>query len=247
MIKPNLPNRDVKKIIASCDITERMQDALLNHGVKIFKLHGEMNCDRAVRNHSDLYLLHCSEDLVLFAENICSIEREADLNFKYRGIETQFSTIDVIKYPEDVFFNSLILGNRLICCRRFVHPSAIEFAREHNYDIINVNQGYTKCNICVVNENAIITEDNGIAKVLLDFGFDVLLLEKNSVKLPGYKYGFIGGASGKIADDKLAFCGDIAKHPEYDRILSFLVRHDVAPVSLSDEPLEDFGSLIPIE
>ena len=77
-------------------------------------------------------------------------------------------------------------------------------------------------------------------------GFDVLLLQKNCVNLEGYKYGFIGGASGKIAPDKIAFMGDISLHPEYDRIKRFLYKRDIEPISLSDEPLTDFGSLLPI-
>ena len=247
MIKPNLPGKLITKAIASCDISERMKDRLQSFGIKIYSLYGKMNCDNAVKNHPDLYLLHCSADMAFSAKNICSIIGEDNFDFVFRGIETEFDKDKVIKYPEDVFLNSVILGNKLICCKKFIHTAIAEYAERVNLEIINVNQGYTKCNICVVNDNAIITEDYGIANVLLGAGFEVLLLEKNFVKLQGYKYGFIGGASGKIAEDRLAFFGDVTKHPEYDRIYAFLKRYDVAPISLSNEALTDFGSLIPIE
>ena len=69
---------------------------------------------------------------------------------------------------------------------------------------------------------------------------------KRTVLILKVEYGFIGGASGKIAPDKIAFMGDISLHPEYDRIKRFLYKRDIEPISLSDEPLTDFGSLLPI-
>ena len=247
MIKPNLPVDLVKKVIVSCDITKQMENSLSAYGIKSYKLYGDMKCDEAVKNHPDMYLLHFSEDLIFYAKNICSVIGESDLNLNYRGIQPLLDCSETIEYPKDVFLNSVVLGNRIICNRKFLHQDALEFALQNNYDIINVNQGYTKCSICVVNENSIITEDAGIAKTLSDFGFDILFLENHSVMLPGYKYGFIGGASGKSSQDRLAFFGDIRKHPEYNNILSFLIKHDVEPISLSHEPLLDLGSLIPFE
>ena len=42
------------------------------------------------------------------------------------------------------------------------------------YEIINVKQGYAKCSICVVSDNAIITADKGIAKAAIQNRIDVL-------------------------------------------------------------------------
>ena len=36
----------------------------------------------------------------------------------------------------------------------------IDFIFRHNYQTIHTNQGYSRCNLCIVNENAVITEDN---------------------------------------------------------------------------------------
>ena len=73
----------------------------------------------------------------------------------------------------------------------------------------------------------------------------MLKISKGSVYLPGFDYGFIGGASGKIADDEIIFNGDISKHPDYKNIMSFLCKHNVKAVSFKDK-LEDIGSIIPI-
>ena len=42
-------------------------------------------------------------------------------------------------------------------------------------NIFDSKQGYSKCSICVVNENAIITEDNGIARLLKNSQIDVII------------------------------------------------------------------------
>ncbi len=243
MIKPNLPCETIKTAIISECISERIEFSLSNLGINPVKLSGRMNCDIAVKNHSDLYVIHLDENNLFLAKNICSLAGET--NFPYINVNINLYEDD-IKYPQDVFFNAVVLGKKLLCSKRYLHSTVLEFASNNEFDIIDFNQGYAKCNICPVNENSVITEDSGIAKVLNQNGFEVLLLEKHGVCLAGYKYGFIGGASGKISEDKLAFLGDVRKHPEYDRIQRFLYKRDVEDISLSDEPLSDYGSLLPV-
>ncbi len=243
MINPNLPDKLIKTAIVSKCISQKMEFTLNEYGINVIKLFGNMNCDKAVLHHPDLYLMHCSRNDLFLAKNICSLSGRGF--FKVHEIDIDLTDCD-IRYPNDVFFNAVALGKNLICCKKYVHHIITEFSDLNGYRLINVNQGYTKCNICVVNERSVITEDTGIAKKLSDNNFDVLLLKNHCVKLDGYKYGFIGGASGKISEDKIAFLGNIKDHPEYEEIKRFLYKHDVIDVSLSDEPLTDFGSLVPI-
>ena len=58
---------------------------------------------------------------------------------------------------------------------------------------INVSQGYSKCSLCIVNENSVITEDDGIAEVLKRHNMDVLKISAGDVLLSGLDYGFLGG------------------------------------------------------
>ena len=242
MIKPNLPEKKISKAVVSSIISDKIFNRLCELEIQPLKLYGSMNCDIAVKHHPDLYLINSGESLYHFAKNICSIK--GNLLSKY--IEVEYPNRKHNKYPEDVLLNAVFLGDKLICCKKYVHTDILEYAEQNKINTINVNQGYTKCNICIVNDNSIITEDFGIAKKLTENNFEVLLLEKHFVNLPGYQYGFIGGASGKISSDKIAFYGDIKKHPEYKNIYNFLFKRNVEPVSLSYEPLTDYGSLIPI-
>ena len=49
-------------------------------------------------------------------------------------------------------------------------------------DIIDVKQGYTKCSLCPVRENAVITDDSGIEKALLKY-LSLIHISIRAVKL----------------------------------------------------------------
>lgn len=151
-----------------------------------------------------------------------------------------------LSYPFDVAFNGAVVGKRLICNSKYISRRILDYALKSDYEIVDVKQGYTKCSVCVVDDNSIITEDKGVADKCADAGIDVLLLKTHGVKLNGYENGFFGGCSGKLSDGHLVFSGCIEDHAEYKEILEFCTERGVKPVSLSDEPLYDVGSIIEV-
>jgi hypothetical protein len=146
------------------------------------------------------------------------------------------------EYPLDVLFNACLVGKRLICNKKTVSRLILDAAEDHGYEIIHVTQGYTKCSVCTVSDNAIITADKVICKECRATGLDVLLVREGHISLDGMNYGFIGGASGACAD-KVLFCGNVDLHPDADAIKSFCQKHKKHAVSLSDEELYDVGSI----
>ena len=56
-------------------------------------------------------------------------------------------------------------------------------------------------------------------------GIDTLLISEGHVDLPGYSYGFIGGASAKISSNEVFFFGNIEAHRNYNEIHEFLKKH----------------------
>lgn len=153
------------------------------------------------------------------------------------------------KYPLDVPLNVASLGNTLICNPKTCAKEILIFAKEEGMAIINVNQGYTKCSTLIVDDHAIITEDESIYKAVLDSDEDIdaLLIKKGYVSLPGYDYGFIGGASVTISD-KVFFFGAIQDHPDYDKIKLFIEQHGKHLVQLSsDKQLLDIGGCVEYE
>lgn len=145
-------------------------------------------------------------------------------------------------YPLDVLFNACTVGSRLICNRKTVSKLILDAALKNEYQIIHVPQGYTKCSIAVVSENAIITADRAIAMACTSVGIDVLQICEGSVSLPPYEYGFIGGASG-LCGDKVYFCGSLESHPDCERIKAFCIKYEKTAVSLSAGELQDVGGL----
>ncbi len=147
------------------------------------------------------------------------------------------------KYPGDVLLNAARIGDYLVCRPDATSHEILQHAQKHCLRILPVKQGYAKCNLCVVCERAAITEDASIAAALRSAGIDVLHIAPGHVTLPGYPYGFIGGASGNDGTH-VFFCGDLSLHPDGERIAAFCLQHGKVPVSLAAHPLHDVGSLL---
>ena len=109
---------------------------------------------------------------------------------------------------------------------------------------IHVKQGYTKCSILPIREKSIITSDKNIAKELLNYDFNVLLIPPGDIILPSLNYGFIGGTGGMINENKLALFGELSNYAYGSDIYSFLYKLDVEPISLRKGKLMDRGSLL---
>ena len=156
------------------------------------------------------------------------------------------------QYPADVLYNAVVTERFMICNIKTVCKDIIDATKYIYPDIkiINVKQGYTKCNMVVLDDSHFITEDAGIAKAIADLaekehleGLECLLVRPGYVKLPGYDRGFIGGASGRIGND-IWFNGDISQHPDFDRIKAFIDKCGLGLRYLPGAELTDIGSII---
>lgn len=144
------------------------------------------------------------------------------------------------KYPENIIYNAACTGKFFIHNIIYTDPDLIEAAG--NLEKINVSQGYTKCNVLIVDENSIITSDVGIHNSC--YGkLDILLIEPGHIKLRHFSHGFIGGASGRI-DDTIVFNGNLEDHPDYAAITEFITKRGLDIKYFKDYPLEDIGSII---
>ncbi len=151
-----------------------------------------------------------------------------------------------VSYPADTAYNVVVVGKFAI-----LNPSVCDGILlrelERRYEILPVKQGYAKCSVAPVGENALITGDVGIAEAAGRTGLDVLLIRNEGVLLPPYKNGFFGGACGLISPELLAVNGSLGHMPDGGLIGKFLESHGVRPVELSSGPPFDTGSLIPLK
>ncbi len=147
-------------------------------------------------------------------------------------------------YPAICAYNIARVDKFVICNTKYAEKSIIDFYNENGYKIIHVNQGYAKCNICPLTSDVFITEDVGIFNTTKEIeGITPILIEHGSVKLKGFDYGFVGGASG-LFKNKLLLCGSLKGNSNQNKIKNALKTYGCEYAELSDKALCDFGSII---
>lgn len=218
-----------------CRMPQRMIEKLSQYG-KVFRVSKNPIFSEPVSAHPDMNFLQIGGTVFTVSKNLPPIQNICSI---------PANTEKCFDYPNDVRLNAVCIGEDFLCRKQSIDPAAFAAAAALQKRMIFFRQGYVKCSIAVVCEEpkAIITEDAGIARTLIQYGYEVLLLPYHAVKLAPYEYGFIGGACG-LVNDKLLFTGNIEAHPDYPIIASFCARFGVRPVSLSDEPLYDYGSIL---
>lgn len=220
---------------------EEILSSLAKMNVNIIKSFDLDYLYKPVNTHPDLQ--------IHFADKATAVAAPAAYEY-YRAVLPRH--IELIKgeknpgetYPRDCAYNIARVGNNVIGNMRYADSVLIEIYSRRGFCFIDVKQGYTKCNLCIIGENAAMTEDEGLYKRLSANGINVLKLQYGCVTLKGFDYGFIGGASGLISENKIAFAGDIRRHSQYEEIKNFLTLNKVDIISLSETKLHDYGSLI---
>ncbi|MBQ7794759.1 MAG: hypothetical protein IJ366_09630, partial [Clostridia bacterium] len=226
---PNLPENDVAVVIASGEISPESEYTLNSYGITVCKTRPHEKLYNAVKFHPDMVFHHMGDNFAV---------AELSMSAFFSGIIPSLNICsgNSIKeqYPYDIAYNSARVGQYLICNRAYTDQIIIKNAQENGLDIIDVKQGYAKCNICPIAENAIITSDYGIKSALGKFPIDVLLVNDDSVLLKGFAHGFFGGATGKISCDKLAVNGNIRLHKNADEIIEFAKKYSIEIISLNN-------------
>ena len=239
--KPNLPTNKATDIVISADAVKASEKLKLL-GINTIKVPKNPNFDMPVNSHADMSFVHLGGET-------CVVQRECNIivnNLTNLEFNVLFSQNEYKKeYPFDVGLNCVRINDILIGREDSLDKTVREFCENQNIEIINVNQGYSKCSICVVNENSIITEDDSIYNKLKS-KLDVLKIHSGDVKLNGYNYGFFGGCTGLIDKNILAVNGEIKYHSSSKQIKSFLKERNVQILELKDGILEDIGSILTI-
>lgn len=238
---PNLPEGPVSHVL--CGYNERLLSALMSIGIISVDCYRSMKIHNSTANHADMLCNHLGNKTFVVDKDNDELKNtlralEFNVVINKNSLQNQ--------YPHDCIMNCVRVGDKLICNPDTIEKSLLFYYKNSNFKIIETNQGYTKCNVCIVNENSIITSDKSIYDCSNQY-LDVLLIENGHIQLAGYDTGFIGGCSGLIDKNKLLFVGDIETHPSFKKIEYFLRQRNVEYVSLfPGEPLQDVGSIIPI-
>lgn len=238
ILNANLPQNRVTHVALSCEAYDLVGylDTLGINTVQIKTSNKILPC---LASHTDLHILPLgAAEVWISRDQRASKPILEQLGFNVHVLEEDLS----INYPNDVMLNAAIVGNNVFLNKKSICKD-INFTDKN---IINVKQGYTKCSICIINSNAIITDDKGIHSAATTNQMDSLLIEKGDIVLRGLNYGFIGGCCGLLDKSTLLFNGNLKTHRNYDRIIGFLKNYKVDAMSFGRYPLTDIGGIVPL-
>ena len=142
------------------------------------------------------------------------------------------------EYPADILLNFIDTEKAVIGYKKAL-------TKLINKPVINVKQGYARCSTLIC-RNFAVSADKGILSALESLGYDTLLIGAGHIDLPGYDFGFIGGASFVDGGD-VYFFGSLSYHPDGYKIKEFIISHGAELHELDDKPLRDLGGAVIIK
>lgn len=225
----------MKYVIVAENFPEKSLKILKEYG-KIVRTKSNKNLMKGLDTHPDI-LLHPlpSGELVVDMDNFEYYKKI----FPDKKILPSHSSLSK-KYPKDVPLNAFTFKNYFIHNLKFTDQVLLDYYKNSAYELINIKQGYGKCS-SLVTEDFIITSDGGIYESLRDF-IPIYKIKHGEIRLQNFNYGFIGGASG-VLGKKIFFTGDFSHHSSHEEILKIIKKYDYEIEILSDETIEDFGSI----
>ncbi len=219
----------MKKLFISSQTPNSIRSMLCGMGFSLVYLPKDPSLPEPVSSHADM----------LIFENIM----QKDYYNRHREL---FDGYDMIltdekfgkEYPKDILLNCFAVGDTL-----FGRLESLSAKLKKLYlKQVNLRQGYPKCSTLLFGNN-VITADKGIADTLTQHGLSVLLITPGHISLPGYDYGFIGGAS-FVYENKIVFFGNIEKHPDYNEIKDFITAAGYELIYDITTTLRDIGGAV---
>ena len=236
-MNPNLPKQKADLVLVDKYISQYAKNKLKELGINYIETVEIKTIADTTSTHPDMQFLQIGES--------CAIVESSTFEY-YKKLLPDYNIIDSVDifspYPYDSVLNVTFLGE-------FCFLTEFQFNKLKcflkNKRII-VKQGYTKCNICILNKNAIITSDIGIIKEAEKFGLRAYFLPNDEIILKGYKNGFWGGSTGLIDTNCMFFNGNIKELSCYNDLAEILKKEKIEPVYINEHKLTDVGSILPI-
>ncbi len=198
--------------------------------------------DSRISSHPDLVISIIDDTLIIDENAPITIYTQLDaLGVPYVVGNSRLAAV----YPNDIAYNAVITKDYFLHNFDYTNSLLLLHSKYTHKKLISVKQGYTQCSTVVIDNNTIITSDQGIYHAAKDF-INILLIQPGHVLLEGYDSGFLGGTSG-VLEDTVIFHGDLSKHPDFLRISSFLEAAEKRLLYFNEFPLTDIGSILVFE
>lgn len=225
----------MSRVVLSSEFPE-MSEKLREFGYEVIHSENIIILPDFEAKHADIQCLKINETVFVLRE--CEKLSESLLKTGYKVILTERGLGR--KYPKNILLNAVFFHNKLYGRLDSIDSSVISYCKSNGIELINVNQGYTKCSTVLL-DDCFITADRGIFDAMTANGEEGLLISSGNIDLKGVDYGFIGGCC-FCNKGKVFFSGDIRLHSDYTKIKTAL--SDYETVLLSNEKLYDIGGFV---
>lgn len=232
-------------VIADGRINNSIEEGFKKKNISVIKTKAYKGVYEAISFHPDIFFHHLGGSDIVYAPGTHEQTLSQLLSYGFKLIKglTTLSS----KYPHNIAYNVARIGKLAFHNTKYTDTILANELEKRKVRLIHVNQGYSKCMVCIVDEKSIITSDKGIAKAAKDNGLEVLLIESaEKILLPGFDSGFIGGSTGLINKNELAFSGNLETLNSSEKIFDFVRARNIKLVSLTYNSIYDIGSILPI-
>ena len=219
-----------------------LRDKLSEFNIKAFPSFESKILKGAVATHPDMSIFKYDEETLIASRESFEYYNEIFKVTKINVINAYEDSLE--KYPGDVKFNALRVGERLICKKNACADEIMN--RFDEGKTINSTQGYVKCSVMDIGSEYFVTDDKYLQKIINGLGHKSILLDKGLVKIKDYDYGFIGGASG-YARDKIFLTGLIKDEANRIRLEEFAREINKELIYLTEYDIFDVGTLMIME
>lgn len=241
---PFVPKKTVTLSIVDYRIEHETECFLLNMGIELIKTVPCHELYEAINGHPDIIMHPVGGNQIILAPNV--FDRLAPALAKKGFAVTKGATWLARNYPGNIAYNVLRIGKLAFHNTKYTDPEILKALEENQVELVHINQGYSKCSVSILDAYHIITSDYKIAKTVEGHGIDCLLIKPGGIGLTGMNYGFIGGASGLLAEKCIAFTGDIKQHADGEKILDYISNCGFTSIILTSGGMTDIGSIIPL-
>ncbi|MCX8074939.1 MAG: hypothetical protein N2749_05070 [Clostridia bacterium] len=231
------------------DIEKRFFESL---EYKVICLEKSLKVYEEISSHVDIFCCKLGDNIITEPDAYSQINEKLDfakdINLVRGNKELQSS------YPENIAYNLCNIGNFVIHNFKYTDEEIKKYIDMLEYTPIQINQGYSKCSISIVNNNSCITCDSKIADNLKEYAIEVLNINEKDLNiklLNGHNYssmnGFIGGATA-IVENKYVIFGDILNIGEdsRNRIIQFVKNKGLELIDFKGIDIVDYGGIITI-
>lgn len=243
-MNPFVPKGMPRFVIIDYRAEDKIINYLKNLNISVIKTIRCNELQEPVDGHPDMVMHPVDYETFVVAPNVYDYYKDILNGTGVKLIKGE----KVLKrdYPEDIAYNVARVGSYAI--HNFKHTDDVlkYYLDKLNTEFINVGQGYSKCSVAAVGDNAAVTSDKSIHEKLVSHSIDCLYVNPEFVLLEGYNHGFIGGSAGLINNEIFLSTGKILDTSALNTIKSFVRKAGYTYAEASGEQIADLGSLIPV-